>query len=85
MNLFFSKPFIKKYRKLPKRIQEKADEQITLMIINPQHPSLGLKKMKGQGDIWEGRITDDYRFTFHIDKDIYIMRKIGTHDILKNP
>ena len=85
MKLVFTKPFIKQYRKLPKRIQKKTDEQIALLLENPKHPSLGIKKMECSGDIWEGRITENYRFTFHREKDTYILRKVGPHDILKNP
>ncbi len=34
---------------------------------------------------WEGRITKNYRFTFQIEGEICILRRIGTHDILKTP
>ena len=41
--------------------------------------------MKGHQEIWEGRITRKYRFTFCIKNDVYILRNIGTHDILQKP
>ena len=50
-----------------------------------RHPSLRLKKIKGHPTIWEGRITESYRFTFQIAGEIYLLRRIGTHDILKTP
>ena len=40
--------------------------------------------MKGI-EIWEGRITRDYRFTFEIIGEVYKLRHIGKHDILHNP
>ncbi len=85
MKLRFTKPFIKRYRKLPQQIQEIANKQLGLLLSNPQHPSLNIKKMNDPRGIWEGRVTQHYRFTFQIENDIYILRKVGTHDLLKNP
>lgn len=81
MKLVFAKPLIKQYWKLPERIQEKTDEQIALLLENPKHPSLGIKKMECARDIWEGRITENYRFAFHVENDTYMLRKVGPHDI----
>jgi hypothetical protein len=47
--------------------------------------------MQGHPDIWEGHITLQYVFTFHIEQDpdtgerVYIFRNIGTHDIYRQP
>jgi len=41
--------------------------------------------MKGFSEIWEARVTKNYRFTLQIQGDFYILRKIGTHDMLKRP
>jgi hypothetical protein len=30
-------------------------------------------------------VSRDYRFTFQIIGDIYLMRRIGTHDVLRRP
>ena len=62
-----------------------ADKQLGLLLSNPQHPSLSIKKMQDPRNIWEGRVTESYRFTFQIEEDTYILRKVGTHDILKKP
>ncbi len=85
MKLRFTKPFIKRYQKLPQKIQEITNKQLGLLLSNPQHPSLNIKKMNDPRDIWEGRVTQNYRFTFQIEDDIYILRKVGAHDMLKNP
>ena len=85
MKLFFTKTFVRDYRKLPQEIQEAVDKQLGLLLVNSRHPSLNIKKMNDPRDIWEGRITYSYRFTFHIEGDSYILRKVGTHDTLKNP
>ena len=85
MKHLITKPFARDYIKLPERIQTAMDKQIKLLLSNPKHPSLNIKKMKRFKDIWEARVTGSYRFAFHIEKDTYILRRVGTHDILKNP
>ncbi|GFP25096.1 hypothetical protein HKBW3S25_00546 [Candidatus Hakubella thermalkaliphila] len=86
MKIQTTQPFDQDYETLPEEIKERADKQFTLLLENPRHPSLRLKKIKGIKDIWEGRITRDYRFTFQIDGDTYILRRIGKHDqTLRNP
>ena len=53
---------------------------------NPTHPSLGVKRIQGTRDIWEGRASDSVRFTFEkIDGGI-LLRNVGRHDAtLKRP
>lgn len=86
--------FKKCFRDLPERIQRKAKEKFELFKNNPHypyHPSLRVKSMKGYPGIWEGHVTLNYVFTFHIDEDpetgekIFVFRKIGSHDIYRNP
>jgi len=85
MKLAFSKRFIKDYRRLPNSIQKAADKQLSRLLSDFYHPSLNAKKMQDPRDIWEGRVTKGYRFTFQIQEDAYFLRRIGTHDLLKKP
>jgi mRNA interferase RelE/StbE len=85
MRIQTTKPFDKDYDGLPESIRGQTDKQLTLLLENPNHPSLRLKKIKGHPNIWEGRITKSYRFTFQILGEMYILRRIGTHNILKTP
>ncbi|MEW6386607.1 MAG: hypothetical protein AB1491_03725 [Thermodesulfobacteriota bacterium] len=85
MKLFFTQSFIWDYRSLPQHIKKAADKQLELFLANPQHPSLNIKKMQDPRDIWEGRITKGYRFTFQMEGEICILRRLGTHDILRKP
>jgi mRNA-degrading endonuclease RelE of RelBE toxin-antitoxin system len=85
MKLLFTKTFVRDYRRLPEDMQKTVDKQLELLMSNPQHPSLNIKKMNDPREIWEGRITAAYRFTFQIEGDIYVLRKVGTHNILKRP
>jgi mRNA-degrading endonuclease RelE of RelBE toxin-antitoxin system len=85
MKLSFTKTFIREYRKLPQELQETVDKQLGLLLSNQRHPSLNIIKMNDPRNIWEGRVTASYRFTFQIECDTYVLRRVGTHDTLKNP
>ena len=84
MKILFTRSFKKDYKKLPSDIQKTIDKQIALLLEKPGYPSLNMKKMQGQPDIWEGRITHGYRFTFQFKEDMAVLRRVGTHD-MKNP
>ena len=85
MRIQMTKPFDGDYNSLPKGMKERANKQFTLLLENPRHPFLRLKKIKGHSTIWEGRITESYRFTFQISGETYLLRRIGTHDVLRTP
>ena len=85
MRIQTTKPFDRDYDSLQKGIKERASKQLTLLLENPRHPSLRLKKIKGHPTMWEGRITESYRFTFQIVGETYLLRRIGTHEILRTP
>ncbi len=84
--------FKKAYQDLPKHVRLKVAKAFILFQENPSHPSLGVKKIQGQENIWEGRIDQQYRFTFHFETDqttddtICIFRNVDNHDAcLRNP
>ncbi len=54
-------------------------------LANPRHPALHAKKMEGVRDVWELRVTDTYRVTFQFVQEGVLLRRIGTHDILRRP
>ena len=85
MKLFFTCSFIRDYRALPDQLQKTADKKLKLLLSNQRHPSLNIKKMQDPRDIWEGRITQGYRFTFQMEGEVVILRRLGTHDILRTP
>jgi len=79
------KTFKKDYKKLPAEIREKVNKQMEFLLSNPNHPSLNLHPIAGTKAIWEGYVDYRYRFTFEIEGDYYILRKIGSHDVIKKP
>lgn len=80
-----SQEFDALYENLPVTVQKRTDKQLLLLLQNPQHPSLRIHKMEGHPDIWEMRVTTHIRITFIRKGDTIILRKIGSHHILKNP
>jgi mRNA-degrading endonuclease RelE of RelBE toxin-antitoxin system len=85
MKIYRTERFKKDYQKLPLEIRKAAKKHLAFLLSNPDHPSLNIKKMQDPRNIWEARVIESYRFTFQIEEDKYILRKIGTHDILKKP
>lgn len=76
MKIQTARPSDEDYDSLPELIKDRADKQFRLFLENPHHPSLRLKKIKGHPSIWEGRITKNYRFTFQVSGEIYLLRRI---------
>jgi mRNA-degrading endonuclease RelE of RelBE toxin-antitoxin system len=83
MKLRPTERFAKDYVRLPQRLQDCVDKALGLLLENPGHPSLQIKKIKGHENRWEGRVTLQYRFVFSIEADAYLLLRIGTHDLLK--
>ena len=54
-------------------------------MVDAAHPSLRVKPVRGADGIWELSVTMNYRITFEIREEWAILRRIGTHDILRNP
>lgn len=75
--------FLRDYLALPADIRERIDKQLRLLFENFRHPSLRLKKLKGT-DRFEIRIGKGYRLTLRIDQGVMELRRVGTHDILRD-
>ena len=80
-----SEDFKKRYKKLPAELQERVKKTLLLFADNPQHPSLGNKKMEGTDSLWELRVSQGYRITYEKIPGGIFLRRVGTHDILRNP
>ena len=83
LRLARTESFLRDFRALPKEIQARTEKAILRLAQNPSYPSLRVKKMQGLKDIWEASVTMSYRLTFHRAGDTLILRRVGTHDILK--
>ncbi|MBU4446723.1 type II toxin-antitoxin system RelE/ParE family toxin [bacterium] len=83
--IVFTDKFKKMYKKLPEHVKKKVKKQIKYLIKDPQHKSLNIHKMGGKSDlnIWELYVDINYRLTFEIEEEYYLLRVVGTHDILR--
>jgi mRNA-degrading endonuclease RelE of RelBE toxin-antitoxin system len=77
--------FRRDFSTLPDEIRNQIGTKISLYLQNPSHPSLRVKKMKGVAGIWELSLTMNYRLTFQVTDELMILRRVGTHDVLRKP
>lgn len=68
------------YRELTPSNQQQAWKAIRLLLENPRHPGLMVKRIKGTEDIWEARVSRSTRMSFEIHGDLIVLRNIGEHD-----
>ena len=85
MQFLRTERFRKDFKPLPAEIQHRTAKALELFLANSRHPSLHVKKMEGAPDIWELRVTDNYRITFQFVQEGVLLRRIGTHNILRQP
>jgi len=85
MQFVWTEPFRKDFRRLPGTVQKRMTKALERYAASPGHPSLGVKKLEGTRLIWEMRITRNHRLTFEKTQDALLLRRIGTHDILRQP
>lgn len=71
------------YRALSEEAQAKTREALALFQNDLHHPLLDVKLIDGVEGIWEGRISEDIRFTFHFATEpqtweaICVLRRLG--------
>ena len=85
MHLEATQRFIRDYRTLPRDVQEQVKGTLQRLAHSPAHPSLRHKKMHGQRDIYEVRVTVHYRLTYQRVGRIGYLRRVEPHDMLRNP
>ena len=81
----FTPSFERLFRRLPKRIRDETYDKLALYLEDPAHPSLRVKRVRGTARIWEMSITMNYRLTFEAEGERVMLRRIGTHDVLRQP
>jgi mRNA interferase RelE/StbE len=79
MKLARTPHFLRAYYKAPERIRQTFDKQLRLLLRDPHHPSLRIKKYDESNRIWQGRVNDDWRFYFTIDGEMYVLHEIRSH------
>jgi mRNA interferase RelE/StbE len=79
--------FKKSVLDLDQGTRNKLHKKLEILVSNPRHPSLGVKKIKGTKSIFEARVDDHYRLTFEYgETGEIILRVVGPHNsALKRP
>lgn len=54
-------------------------KQLRFLLVNRADPSLHAKKYSEALDVWQGRVTRDWRFYFKIESDEYVILSIIPH------
>ena len=72
MRLVRTPHFLRAYNKAPRKIQESFDKQAHLLLANLNHPSLRSKKYDESRDLWQARVTRDWRsYLISRSKEMY--------------
>ena len=79
MKIVYAERFIKSLEDAPPTIQKAFYKQAKLLLENLRHPSLRAKKYDEARDIWQARVTRDWRFYFTIQDDTYHLIDIIPH------
>jgi mRNA interferase RelE/StbE len=79
MQLFYIDRFLRSYKEAPVEIQGAFDRRAALLLTNLRHPSLRAKKYNQAREIWQARVTRDWRFYFTVEGDTYYLLDITPH------
>ena len=84
LNIYYHPQFKKSFRRLPKNIQRKAKQRVTIFRENSFNSSLDTHKLHGKlKDQWSFCVKGQYRILFLFDNNDAIFLDIGSHDIYK--
>ena len=79
MKLRFTERADKDYASLPPTVRKAFAKQLRFLLANLMHPSLRAKKYDEGADLWQARVTRDWRFYFKIEGDEYVVISIIPH------
>lgn len=81
MHAVLSKSFAAQLRAAPPEVQRAFLKQLDFLLSDLRHRSLDAKKFpeSGDPDLWQARVTKDWRFYFTIAGDAYTLHKIQPH------
>jgi len=79
MRLYYTERFRRSYAEAPASIRRAFDKQAAYLAQNLRHPSLKAKKYDEARNVWQARVTKDWRFYFTIEGDAYHLVDIIPH------
>lgn len=69
MKIYYSELFAQKVAAQEENVKKVLKKKLMLLIENPKHPSLRVKKIQGQKNIFEASITMSIRITWQYYND----------------
>ena len=79
MKLRFTEKADKDYGRMPPLLRKAFAKQLRFLLDNRNHPSLHAKKYSEALDVWQARVTRDWRFYFQIEGDEYVILSVIPH------
>ncbi|MGH9459658.1 MAG: type II toxin-antitoxin system RelE family toxin [Vicinamibacteria bacterium] len=63
----------------PPPVRDAFNRKVQLLVRDLRHPSLHAKKYDEERDIWQARVTQDWRLYFQIEGDTYTILSLVSH------
>jgi mRNA-degrading endonuclease RelE of RelBE toxin-antitoxin system len=79
VRLVFTARAERDYDQLSPKLKAQADQQLDLLVRDLRYPSLHAKKYDERRDVWQVRISRDYRVFFRMVGDSYILLTLQKH------
>jgi mRNA-degrading endonuclease RelE of RelBE toxin-antitoxin system len=79
MKFSFTQKALQDYQALPQNLQTLVDKQLNFLLQDLKYPSLRAKKYDKSQNIWQLRVSRDYRLYFVIDGETYVIIRIIKH------
>ena len=80
MRFEYTDHFQRAYNDLTDQDAERVKRAPRLLVENPRHPSLRVKRVQGTDRIWEARASLSIRLTFEMQGNWIVLRNVGAHD-----
>jgi len=79
MKIDFTDRVLDALQRAPPDVLKAFRKQLIFLADNLHHPSLRAKKYDEARDLWQARVTKDWRFYFKIVDDTYRLEDIKKH------
>lgn len=84
MRIFLDPKYIQNFKKIIKKnpqVLPLIKKQVSILKLNPSHPSLRLHKLKAKNPgVWSISVDEDLRILFVYTEEGALFVNIGTHD-----
>lgn len=79
MHAVLTEQFFRQLLDSPPDVQRRFLKQVALLLRDPRHPSLQVKKLNEREERYQARVTLDWRFYYYRQGDAYHMVGITPH------